>query len=31
MDVYIRKIIRKIKGVSLVVIVCAVILLFECI
>ena len=31
MDVYIRKIIRKIKGVSLVIIACAVILFFECI
>ena len=31
MDVSIKKIIRKLKGVSIVVIVCVVLLLFECI
>ena len=31
MDVYIRQIIRKLKSVSIVIIACAVILLFECI
>ena len=31
MDVSIKKIIRKLKGVSIVVIACAVLLLFECI